>query len=129
MVELSIASNRALSIFGTRETVSINSRPTLGLEGTFPDWTSSMYFKICDRQRSIVSAALREEGRGGVSHVTGRRRVESHKGSEKSYIIVIPQIITCEIRVNGEDCVQTLETCSRDAIDLPHSLHFRLPKL
>ena len=62
--------------------------------------------------------------------MTGMRRVESHKGSERSYI-VIPQnlIITCEIRVNGGDCVQTLETCSRDAIDLPHSLHFRLPKL
>ena len=88
-----------------------------------------MYLRSAsDSSRLYQQLCGRKEG-GGVSHVTGRRWVESHKGSEKSYIIVIPQIITCEIRVNGGDCVQTLETCSRDAIDLPHSLHFRLPKL
>ena len=78
MVELSIASNRVLLI-STRETDSINSRLTQGLEGTFPACTSSTYFKICDRQWSMVSAALsewvRERGRDKEELVTWQEGV------------------------------------------------------
>ena len=59
MVELSIALNQVLSIFGTRETDSINSQPIRGLDGTFPTCTSSTYFEICDRAINGVSSSER----------------------------------------------------------------------
>ena len=52
--------------FGTRETAFINRCHIRGFEGTFPDWMSSIYFIICVRQQSTVSAALWREGEEGM---------------------------------------------------------------
>ena len=106
MVELSIASNLALSIFGTLDSVSMRSRPTLPLAGVFPAITSSMYLRICVRHLSIVSAALggvgrekwrgrgREEGEvegegGGRSGGGGRR--EKWRGREEGEVYKIEE--------------------------------------
>ena len=71
MVELSIASNWVLSIFGTHETDSINSWPTQGLEGTFPACTCILNV-LQDLRQTAINGVSSSEGGRRVYHVTRR---------------------------------------------------------